>query len=180
MVQNGYFSHESPSGLTPWFWLDKVGYDYEYAGENLAVNFTNSEDVSNAWMNSPLHRANILSENYKEIGMAMHDGVYENKDTIFVVQMFGSQVEKEIVPDTSVITSNTETTPSSVKKIIPKAPPVKILPTSSEAVETVASTSSEQSTTTTTNINNEEVKGEAVSNIQPQEGYSTAAERTII
>ena len=39
MAKNGYFSHTSPDGKTPWHWLDRVGYAFKYAGENLAINF---------------------------------------------------------------------------------------------------------------------------------------------
>src|SRR3989344_1361454 len=42
MASRGYFSHISPDGSEPWSWLEKVGYKYQYAGENLAVNFTDS------------------------------------------------------------------------------------------------------------------------------------------
>ena len=63
MAKNGYFAHTSPAGVTPWHWFEDVGYNFSYAGENLAVNFTDSQDVTNAWMNSPEHRANILNAN---------------------------------------------------------------------------------------------------------------------
>ncbi|MCX6712280.1 MAG: CAP domain-containing protein, partial [Candidatus Vogelbacteria bacterium] len=36
MAKRSYFSHEGPKGEAPWSWLDKVGYKYVYAGENLA------------------------------------------------------------------------------------------------------------------------------------------------
>src|SRR3989338_5348120 len=39
MAQNGYFSHISPDGTSPWQWIQKAGYQYQRAGENLAVNF---------------------------------------------------------------------------------------------------------------------------------------------
>ena len=105
MSSMGYFSHNSPTGVTPWHWFDVVGYDYQYAGENLAVNFSNSEEVSQAWMNSPLHRDNILNPNFKDIGISMRDANYENKNTIFVVQMFGTQEEKtkQIETETKVV-----------------------------------------------------------------------------
>ncbi|MEX0931870.1 MAG: CAP domain-containing protein [Candidatus Paceibacterota bacterium] len=90
MAVNGYFAHNSPSGVTPWFWLDKVGYEFAYAGENLAVFFGDSEDVARAWMDSPTHRANILSSNFSEIGIATAEGYYQGHQTIFVVQMFGT------------------------------------------------------------------------------------------
>ncbi|MCL4403805.1 CAP domain-containing protein [Patescibacteria group bacterium] len=89
MAAKGYFSHVSPNGETPWYWLDQVGYNYEYAGENLAVNFTDSNDVVNAWMNSPEHRANILDGRYTQIGIATAQGDYQGHPAIFVVQFFG-------------------------------------------------------------------------------------------
>ena len=46
MATRGYFAHVSPDGKTPWYWHDAVGYKYTYAGENLAINFTDSSDVA--------------------------------------------------------------------------------------------------------------------------------------
>jgi hypothetical protein len=90
MAEKEYFAHTSPDGTTPWHWFEEAGYNYVYAGENLAVNFTRSEDVQRAWMNSPTHRANILNNRYKEIGIATAEGYYKGKKTTFVVQMFGT------------------------------------------------------------------------------------------
>ncbi|MBM3257192.1 MAG: hypothetical protein FJY98_02575 [Candidatus Liptonbacteria bacterium] len=96
MAQNGYFAHTSPTGVTPWYWFEMVGYDFSYAGENLAVNFLDSEDVTNAWMESPTHRANILRGNFTEIGIATAQGEYEGKPATFVVQLFGSPAKKKV------------------------------------------------------------------------------------
>ena len=90
MSNLGYFAHESPTGVTPWFWFKEAGYTFLYAGENLAINFTESSDVENAWMASPKHKENILNANFREIGIATVDGVYNNNPTTFVVQMFGT------------------------------------------------------------------------------------------
>lgn len=90
MVEKGYFAHVSPEGLTPWHWFEEVGYDYVFAGENLAVNFTDSDKVHDAWMKSPYHRKNILDERFTEIGIATSKGFFNGKETIFVVEMFGS------------------------------------------------------------------------------------------
>lgn len=90
MAEKGYFAHTSPEGVTPWYWFGQAGYTYIYAGENLAVNFSDSVDVQEAWMNSPLHRANILNNRYKEIGIATAEGYYKGKKTTFIVQMFGT------------------------------------------------------------------------------------------
>jgi len=89
MAENGYFAHTSPSGVSPWYWLEKAGYEFSAAGENLAVNFVDSSDVTKAWMNSPSHKANILNGNYTEIGIATAKGTYKGYDTTFVVQFFG-------------------------------------------------------------------------------------------
>lgn len=90
MVKNGYFSHNSITGKDSWYWFRKVGYKYLNAGENLAVLFNNSEDVVNAWMNSPSHRANILQPKYSEIGMAVVKGTYNGVETSYVVEVFGN------------------------------------------------------------------------------------------
>ncbi len=90
MVANNYFAHESPTGVTPWHWFDAVGYKYIFAGENLAANFVNSEDVVTGWMNSPGHRANILDTRFTEIGMATAQGTYQGFPTTYVVEVFGT------------------------------------------------------------------------------------------
>ena len=86
----GYFAHTSPQGLTPWYWFQQVDYNFDYAGENLAVNFSDSQDVTTAWMNSPEHRANILSTDFTQIGIATAQGIYEGEPTTFVVEEFGT------------------------------------------------------------------------------------------
>ena len=90
MVTDNYFAHTSPTGISPWYWFSQVGYNYKYAGENLAIGFFDSEEVYNAWLNSPEHKANIVNPNYSEIGTAVLNG-YGGNNTIVVVQEFGSQ-----------------------------------------------------------------------------------------
>ncbi|MCA9364160.1 hypothetical protein KC727_02990 [Candidatus Kaiserbacteria bacterium] len=124
MVANGYFAHYSPTGVSPWYWFDTVGYTYIHAGENLAVHFTDSSDVVNAWMNSPGHRANILSGKYTEIGVGTAKGEYKGYETVFVVQLFGTPASlaqapalalqtpiEEVVVDTALEPISEETTP---------------------------------------------------------------------
>lgn len=90
MAKNEYFAHVSPAGLEPWYWIYKAGYQFSKAGENLAVNFTDSKDVNRAWMNSPGHRANIMNAAFTEVGIAAVSGTYKGKKTIYIVQMFGT------------------------------------------------------------------------------------------
>lgn len=90
MATRGYFSHNTPEGYLPWYWLEKVGYQYALAGENLAVNFTDSKDVVDAWMGSPTHRDNIVKRTYTETGIGLAAGTYEGRPAIFVAQFFGT------------------------------------------------------------------------------------------
>jgi len=98
MATKSYFAHTSPEGKTPWYWLEKVGYEYQYAGENLAVNFSDSKDVTNAWMASPTHKANIVKGNYTEIGTGIASGIYEGKETIFAAQVYANPLTKKTTP----------------------------------------------------------------------------------
>lgn len=99
MASLGYFAHTSPTGITPWYWFDKAGYSFTYAGENLAINFSESADVQTAWLNSPTHKANILSSNFTEIGIATMDGIYQGRPTTYVVQMFGKPTHNDSVKE---------------------------------------------------------------------------------
>ncbi len=89
MAAKGYFAHVSPEGRDPWYWIQHAGYSFDYAGENLAVDFSDSTDVERAWMNSPSHRDNLLNGHYTEIGIATAEGMYQGHRTTFVVQEFG-------------------------------------------------------------------------------------------
>ncbi len=97
MAEKGYFAHTCPDGVTPWHWFDKVGYGYRYAGENLAVNFTEAHQVDKAWMESPTHKKNIVNERFQEIGIATATGEYKGREAIFVVQLFGTKPQIEQV-----------------------------------------------------------------------------------
>lgn len=89
MLDEDYFAHISPSGVTPWFWMSKVGYGYQVAGENLAIDFVEAENVVTAWMASPTHRDNILHPDYIETGIAALTGEFEGGTSTVVVHMFG-------------------------------------------------------------------------------------------
>ncbi|HVT01324.1 MAG TPA: CAP domain-containing protein [Patescibacteria group bacterium] len=129
MFAKNYWAHFAPDGSTsPWGFIRAAGYDYQYAGENLAKGFTDSGSVVTAWMNSPTHRDNILSNKYKDIGFAIVPGTLQGEDTVLVVQMFGSKPnEVAVVPQVPArVADNSppQTTPiptisPEVKKIVP-------------------------------------------------------------
>lgn len=99
MAEYEYFAHYSPEGISPWHWFDEAGYVYAHAGENLAIHFTDSTEVVEAWMDSPTHRDNIVDPKYTEIGVGTARGEYEGYDTVYVVQLFGAPA---YVPPTPV------------------------------------------------------------------------------
>ena len=79
MASKGYFAHTSPEGIDPWYWFDLVGYDFVYAGENLAVNFIDPYDINKAWMESPKHKKNIINDKFNEIGIGTAKGKYNGR-----------------------------------------------------------------------------------------------------
>jgi hypothetical protein len=96
MAEKSYFAHTSPEGKSPWYWFNQAGYKYEFAGENLAVDFTDSKDVTLAWMNSPTHKANIVKSTYTEMGTGVATGTLDGKQTIFVAQVFGRPARNNV------------------------------------------------------------------------------------
>jgi uncharacterized protein YkwD len=106
MMKQQYWAHVAPDGTTPWHWFGTVGYNYDYAGENLAKNFTTADAATTAWMASPEHRANILGAHYTDIGFAVVNGVLQGQQTVLVVALFGDQMKQGVVAGTSVSTVN--------------------------------------------------------------------------
>ncbi|WP_058486761.1 SafA/ExsA family spore coat assembly protein [Defluviitalea phaphyphila] len=71
MIDNNYFSHQSPTYGSPFNMMENFGIKYTSAGENIAKGQQTPEDVMNAWMNSSGHRSNILSSSYSQIGVGL-------------------------------------------------------------------------------------------------------------
>ncbi len=109
ILEKDYFSHYSPEGISPWYWLETAGYKYKIAGENLAIGFLDSEEVYRAWMDSPSHRANLLNPNFQEVGIGVLKGNFQGNETTVVVQFFASP---------AVLTSSQISSPLKIKKEI--------------------------------------------------------------
>ncbi len=69
MVDKHYFSHTSPTYGSPFDMMKAFGISYRAAGENIAYGQRTPQEVVNAWMNSPGHRANILNASFTQIGV---------------------------------------------------------------------------------------------------------------
>ena len=84
MADKNYFDHTSPTYGSPFDMMKKFDIKYNTAGENIAKGQTTAQSVMKSWMNSPGHRANILSSNFGKIGVG-----YVNKNgTTYWTQMF--------------------------------------------------------------------------------------------
>lgn len=95
MLREGYFSHNSPAGITPWDFIKLTGFSYQFAGENLAMNYTDPQELLQDFLLSPTHRENILSPLFSETGIAVIAGQYQGTPAIITVQMFADPAESE-------------------------------------------------------------------------------------
>jgi hypothetical protein len=98
MERKKYFAHTSPEKRTPWSFIEAAGYDYRFAGENLAIHFKNPTSEHDAWMRSEKHCQNILDPRFREVGMAVGKVFFEGRETMIVVSMFGTKTGEEISP----------------------------------------------------------------------------------
>jgi uncharacterized protein YkwD len=100
MGKVGYFAHESADGSAFWKRLEQYypqgGASYWAVGENIIYGSPDLSvpDAMTAWMQSPGHRENILSNDWREIGcVSVHldsaPGVYGGRKTVIVTCDFG-------------------------------------------------------------------------------------------
>ena len=90
MAKNNYFDHKDKSGKLMSDKMKADGVQYSAWGENIAYisGISDPTELANMfmknWMNSPGHRANILSPNFKSIGV----GVYKSGTKVYATQEF--------------------------------------------------------------------------------------------
>lgn len=95
MLNDNYFAHDAPDGTTPWSFIAAAGYSYSAAAENLAASNQGANSIVQGWMDSPGHRANLLSSTYSEVGYGVvfvGDWTYNSvtyNNTYFVVAHYG-------------------------------------------------------------------------------------------
>lgn len=88
MINNNYFSHNSPIYGTPFNMIKNFGLTFSSAAENIAYGQQNAKSVMNSWMNSQGHKANILNPNYNQIGV----GIAKSPNgVLYFTQMFIKQ-----------------------------------------------------------------------------------------
>lgn len=85
MIDKNYFSHTSPTYGSPFKMMESFGLRFSAAAENIAYGQRTAQEVMNSWMNSPGHRANILSKSYTQIGVGV---AKKSNGTLYFTQMF--------------------------------------------------------------------------------------------
>ena len=73
-IVRGFFEHDNPDGESPFDRMERAGYSYQAAGENIAAGQQTPEQVVLGWLDSPGHCSNIMSPDYTEIGVGYYYG----------------------------------------------------------------------------------------------------------
>ena len=87
-----YYDHTRPDGsdcFTVCDWRGRVG-------ENIAAGYTSPEAVMDGWMHSDGHRANILDDRFKSVGV----GVFQHNGFLFWVQLFDAGTPRNVEKST--------------------------------------------------------------------------------
>ena len=69
MATYNYFSHTGRDGSQPWDRMTREGYVWRAAGENIAAGYTTTRAVVDGWLKSEGHCKNIMSANFKNVGV---------------------------------------------------------------------------------------------------------------
>lgn len=166
MMTNDYWSHVSPSGVTPWYWITSAGYSYQTAGENLAYGFATASDTITGWMNSPSHRANILNTSYKEVGFGVinaPDYQGSGPETIVVAMYAEPYVSAPPVATTQQVP------PATTKSVSPQSPPTTAKvegPTNADTDTATPENTAQASDVTTAQKETTPVESRQVSRVQ--------------
>jgi len=94
MIQHHYFSHYSKANNeAPCKRIRRSGYAWSSCAENIGYDAT-PEDVFRSWMQSSIHRRNILDGWFSEIGMGAYTGDYNDSETTMYTVDFGAPAEQ--------------------------------------------------------------------------------------
>jgi uncharacterized protein YkwD len=76
MKSNNILSHTGENGTNAGQRITATGYSWRAYGENIAVGYTNEEEVVKGWINSPSHCKNIMNNSFKDMGIARSGGYW--------------------------------------------------------------------------------------------------------
>ncbi len=89
MARTGHFDHTGPDGRQPWDRGVAEGYRYSAYAENIAAGQQTVRDVMNAWVSSPGHYANLVSDRYTHLGVGRASAP-QSRLSPYWVQNFGA------------------------------------------------------------------------------------------
>ena len=87
------FEHRGSDGSMPAERALRAGYNWLAVGENIAEGAANAEVVVQGWLQSPGHCVNIMSPQYREMGLAYFTD-FAHKGDIYWAQTFGTEKKK--------------------------------------------------------------------------------------
>jgi uncharacterized protein YjdB len=145
------WSHTRPNGESCFTAFPSGNW---YSGENIAAYQITPSSVMYSWMNSSGHKANILSSNYKSIGI----GCFQSNGETFWVQCFGTDTSDAVMSTTSNKTTSASVTFDS--EMISSTAPLSISLSSStlDAGKSTTVSAYWNNSWSTANLNNSSLK----------------------
>ncbi|RII12275.1 Cysteine-rich secretory protein family protein [Streptomyces sp. YIM 130001] len=74
MIARAFYAHTAPDGGEPWHRAAAAGSTHRRVGENIACGQRSPAEVVQGWMDSPGHRANILTPEFSHLGIGFAGG----------------------------------------------------------------------------------------------------------
>ncbi len=102
LMKKGALVHTSSPAGSAWPVLVQGGYTYIHAGENLAVNIESEQEIVDEWIDSPLHKKNMVDPRFTDVGVAIGQGFYKGRKSYYGVAYFGEPKAKPIRPPVSI------------------------------------------------------------------------------
>lgn len=101
MQTTGSFAHNDGTGFSVEQLVERVGYTFQIAGENLALGKKGPTEILQAWMASPTHNANLLNPDFRETGVSVMPTEGESP-TYYVTHHFATAADEYVrTPSTS-------------------------------------------------------------------------------
>jgi len=89
MARQNYFSHGGRDGSSPGQRVERAGYRYRAAGENIAGGQRTPEEAVAGWIGSPGHCANLMNPAFTEMGAAFATDA-RSEYGVYWTQAFGA------------------------------------------------------------------------------------------
>jgi uncharacterized protein YkwD len=148
MQARHYFAHVDPDGHYIWDKIVAAGYTpYLELGENLAIEFFDTDSLISAWMNSPTHRANLLNDGFRDQGMGLTFGdAAKGQYHSAIANTFGTLVP---TPKPKILAAPAKTQTTAPKPVAPAPKPQTLGAQQTPATTTAQSQTPSPATATT-------------------------------